>query len=753
MAGIGSTMGLHDRVYFKEEISKMKSKRLLALALSFCVAFPGAMPAAASLEDAGTADLQAEQTAGDITDGTEDLLQEAADGDDAQAWDGASVSDDVAAPEGPVVSADGTQGEPEGPTVSGDATPGDTITVISPKWVKDGEKYRLVKSNGSGYYTEQDGLVEIDRAYYAFDAEGYMLTGAHERTLNVEKAGVYYFLTAQECPDVEEPSPENSQIGQLATGNGWRQVAGEDRWLFLKGGLWDSSKTGKQEISNVKKTYYLDEKDGTVVKDAWKEIDGKTYYFDAEGVMAAGCFVNVGEGKQYYYGSDGKRLEATGWQRLNGSFYYFAKDHSRVIKTGWQKIKEDKESGYYYFTDTGEMYTSKLFKVDDYRFYVDGTGMMLTGWQEVDGKKYFFRKKAEGAAPIGSAYSGWKKQDGRWYYFKSGNQQAVSNGLVKISKQYYFFDKNARMYKGGWKTIDGKLYHFQKQTNKARKGYADTKIWLKKGGEKYYASSKGAMLTDSWLKYKGDYYYLDEDGVMLTDTWKQRSGKWGYLNKKGVFSQKWVKVDGKWKYAQTNGKFAKGWTYLVQNGTRYKYYFDKKGFLSQDVRGKVSGPYMLRVDRVRNQITVYARDTNGQYNIPVVAMPCSVGLPATPTPKGRFTGSRAGRWQILMGPSWGQYATLVDAANGIFIHSVSGPAANPYSLPANEWNKLGRTAASHGCIRVAVIDAKWIYEHCNGSTIEVQDYSNAGPFDRKTYTKITAAYNWDPTDPAAKGYL
>jgi len=44
-------MGLHDRVYFKEEISKMKSKRLLALALSFCVAFPGAMPAAASLED------------------------------------------------------------------------------------------------------------------------------------------------------------------------------------------------------------------------------------------------------------------------------------------------------------------------------------------------------------------------------------------------------------------------------------------------------------------------------------------------------------------------------------------------------------------------------------------------------------------------------------------------------------------------------------------------------------------------------
>ena len=118
----------------------MKSKRLLALALSFCVAFPGAMPAAASLEDAGTADLQAEQTAGDITDGTEDLLQEAADGDDAQAWDGASVSDDVAAPEGPVVSADGTQGEPEGPTVSGDATPGDTITVISPKWVKDGEK-------------------------------------------------------------------------------------------------------------------------------------------------------------------------------------------------------------------------------------------------------------------------------------------------------------------------------------------------------------------------------------------------------------------------------------------------------------------------------------------------------------------------------------------------------------------------------------------------------------------------------------
>ena len=747
----------------------------MAFALTFCMSFSGAVPVGAvsvNEEEIGQQQAQA------IEGISENLIEAVSQGEIEEPLE---ENEDFLPPEEPAVSENTVSGQPEEfeepeeavetpfeepseelvnseerAAVSGNQIPQGGYVVDSPKWILAGTQMQLEKPEGGSVFTEEDGLIYVrsSNAYYAFDKQGNMRTGKHELNVNVTPQGTYYFLTGEECEGVQTPTPENSKIGQMVTQAGWHYVPGEDAWLYLQeGGLWDSSKVGMQKISD-EKTYFLN-KNGVVQKDVQKTIDGSNYYFDTDGAMAINSFKNI-SGKQYYFGEDGKRLEATGWQRLNGSFYYFHNKHYRVIKTKWQEITENGAKGWYYFEpegeDCGTMYKETFFDVGNYRYYVNKNGKMLTGLQQINGKKYYFRTAAEGKNPIGSAVKGWKKVGAYWYYFKN-NYQAQTSSVVKISGKYYFFEETGRMYKGGWKEIDGKTYYFQKQTSTARNGDAVTKKWLKRSGKWYYATAKGYMRTNSWLKYKGNLYYLNAKGVMVTNKWKQYNGKWGYLNGDGIYSQKWIKKNGKWKYAKDDGSFAKGWTYITQNGTRYKYYFDNSGFLQQDIRGKVSGPYMLRIDRKRNQITVYAKDTNGTYNIPVVAMPCSVGRPETPTPTGRFTATKAGRWQSLMGPSWGQYGILVEASSGIYIHSVPGASPNVYSVPAGEWNLLGRSPASHGCIRVAVIDGKWMYENCNGAIVEIADYANAGPFDHKTYRPITAAYNWDPTDPAAKGYL
>ena len=109
-----------------------------------------------------------------------------------------------------------------------------------------------------------------------------------------------------------------------------------------------------------------------------------------------------------------------------------------------------------------------------------------------------------------------------------------------------------------------------------------------------------------------------------------------------------------------------------------------------------------------------------------------------------------------MGPSWRQYGTHVDGCGqgGIFIHSVAGGTRSVYNLPAGEYMKLGNPA-SHGCIRVCVADAKWVYERCDGSTIHIYSsgkYSNneafKGPLGRKPITPLRGSQNFDPTDPA-----
>lgn len=56
-----------------------------------------------------------------------------------------------------------------------------------------------------------------------------------------------------------------------------------------------------------------------------------------------------------------------------------------------------------------------------------------------------------------------------------------------------------------------------------------------------------------------------------------------------------------------------------------------------------------------------------------------------------------------------------------------------------------------GCIRMTVIDAKWIYENCEpGTTVEFYTSDDPGPFGKPETMKITEFEEyrgWDPTDP------
>lgn len=190
-------------------------------------------------------------------------------------------------------------------------------------------------------------------------------------------------------------------------------------------------------------------------------------------------------------------------------------------------------------------------------------------------------------------------------------------------------------------------------------------------------------------------------------------------------------------------EFAKnGWFY--ENG--YKLYY-VNDVLQKDV-SSIIGPqsqYMAKINRTTCTVTMYAKDGANGFIIPVKAFTCSVGLPQTPTPTGTFRTSVKYRWHELMGPSYGQYCTRI--VGGILFHSVAGYNYTSYNLPASEYNKLGQPA-SHGCVRLNVRDAKWIYDNCGlGMTVVIYDSSYPGPLGKPATIKIPASQNWDPTDP------
>ncbi len=158
-------------------------------------------------------------------------------------------------------------------------------------------------------------------------------------------------------------------------------------------------------------------------------------------------------------------------------------------------------------------------------------------------------------------------------------------------------------------------------------------------------------------------------------------------------------------------------------------------------------PYLLKVNRTQNLVIAYSKDGNGEYTVPVRAMICSVGLNGD-TPTDTYKTQNKYVWRPLIGNVYGQYATRITGS--ILFHSVPYSSQNKSTLDYNEYNKLG-SSASHGCVRMTVEDAKWIYDNCPlGTTVIIYDSNAPEPLAKPSAQKIDPSSpmcGWDPTDP------
>lgn len=158
-----------------------------------------------------------------------------------------------------------------------------------------------------------------------------------------------------------------------------------------------------------------------------------------------------------------------------------------------------------------------------------------------------------------------------------------------------------------------------------------------------------------------------------------------------------------------------------------------------------TGKYWLKVNEQQNVITAYKK-IDGKWK-PIRAMLCSTGLGGT-TPKGTFYTQGRWNWGELMNDVYGQYCTHI--TDDILFHSVYYTERfDKASQVTSQFNMLGQSA-SHGCVRLSVVDAKWIYYTCKiGTKVTIYRSDNPGPLGKPAPIKVyTGRYKyWDPTDP------
>ncbi|WP_337369178.1 L,D-transpeptidase family protein [Senegalimassilia faecalis] len=281
--------------------------------------------------------------------------------------------------------------------------------------------------------------------------------------------------------------------------------------------------------------------------------------------------------------------------------------------------------------------------------------------------------------------------------------QPVYDYLQSKTSPHLTYTKDGKPCKTyGWAHVNGSWYWFNNSP------YASENCWRYVNGSWYHFDAAGAMQT-GWVYTGGAWYLLGNNGAMRTG-WQKVSGTWYYLDKQsGAMHTGWLKDGGTWYYLYGSGAMATGWVYV---GGAY-YYLNSSGAwdpnadpMYRKAQGYSSNTnWLILCDTTRNQVCIYW-GSKGNWKLQK-NWTCTTGAWDTPTVLGQFTVGAKG---YVFGSGFSCYYYTQFCGNYLF-HSVTY-YQNTFNIMDG---RLGMNL-SHGCVRLQIDNAKWIYDNIPSGT-------------------------------------
>lgn len=380
----------------------------------------------------------------------------------------------------------------------------------------------------------------------------------------------------------------------------------------------------------------------------------------------------------YYYDAQGETV--TGWLLDKGTWYYLNGNDS--AHPG--RMAEDEEleinGKVYRFSVGGAMRTGWVKETEGW-YYYDASGAKKTGgWEYINGAWYYFQNESENPEHPGLMFNGTKTRvGGTDYYFNASG--AMRMGWVSDEGWYYYnSDGNKQT---GWAYVNGVWYYLDPEAE----GRMVDSGWKKLGQTWYYLHTNGAMAT-GWLKYYGDWYYMNADGAMLSG-WQLIGNDWYYLYGSGDAAGG---TYGAMAYSTTIGGYR-----IDSDGRWITPQREEMDALAQGYDSPTS--YLILVNTNTHKVGIYTGSYQNWQNIHY--WDCGDGAPESPTVKGVFSVGIRGYYFDSGDDRCYWYTQFY---GDYLFHSIT--------YDKNGEVRDGRLgmAVSHGCVRLDINHAKWIYD-------------------------------------------
>lgn len=258
-------------------------------------------------------------------------------------------------------------------------------------------------------------------------------------------------------------------------------------------------------------SWYWQMQSGDYARDAWYEINARTYSFAGDGTMR------------------------TGWHLLSGDWYHFA--DSGALSRGWVN---DRGTWYYLDPASGAMRTGLLTDSGS-AYYLEANGAMALSWRLISGSWYYFDPDRGGAAATsrmsiaGAVYSfsaegrmitGWSASPEGWRYYGANGPEArgwldlgawyyldpstglMRTGELRLPSGTYFLSASGSM-ATGWNPEEGSWRYYD---SSGRRSFG----WLSTGGAWYYLDPSSGLMQRGWVAVRGTWYWFDDSGAMAT---------------------------------------------------------------------------------------------------------------------------------------------------------------------------------------------------------------------------------------------